>query len=240
MTMYTANPKFWLSWKQNDSERACWYGSNSSQSGDNQHPIDQWVIPSQETTFYVWTNQTSTMFARFVDTGNFVTYGAKFNTAREGCNLKFTPIGPLELEAAVLISDDPKFQIKQGGTSTPCTFTWDGSTWFYQIAGGQVQPYDCSARPTIALTTTDPKGALAITLVDTSHRSGRAAIYHADATKVPSTTPLPSGTAVGLVDTCEFMPSSGRVELSATASDTTVYTLNLFVNRLTRLAVSGA
>lgn len=237
MTTYTANTTFWLSWKQSDSERACWYGSNSSDF-DDEHPLDQWVIPARETTFYVCTNQTTTMFARLVDTGNFVTYGAKFNNNHRGCNLRFTPTGPLELEAGLLISDDPKFQIKQGGTSTPCTFTWDGSTWSYQIEGGQTQPYDCSARPTIALTTADPKGALTITLVDESHLSGRVAIYHADATKVPSTTPLPSGTAVGLVDACDFMPASGRVELSPIASDTTVYTLNLFVNRLTRLVLA--
>jgi hypothetical protein len=237
MTTYTANTTFYLRWYDHD-DRATWYGSNSS-NFDHEHPLDQWVIPAQETTFYVCTNQTTTMFARLVDTGNFVTYGAKFDTNPRGCNLRFTPKGPLELEAGLLISDDPKFQIKQGGTSTPCTFTWNGSTWSYQIAGAETLPYDCIARPTIALTSADPKGALTITIVDESHRSGRAAIYHADATKVPSTTPLPSGTAVGLVDTCEFMPSSGRVELSASASDTTVYTLNLFVNRLTRLMLAS-
>lgn len=237
MTTYTANTTFYLRWYEHD-DRATWYGSNSSDF-DHEYPLDQWVIPARETTFYVCTNQSTTMFGRLVDTGNFVTYGAKFDTNHRGCNLRFTPVGALELEAGVLISDDPKVQIKQGGTSTPCTFTWNGSTWTYQIAGGATQPYDCSTRPTIALTTADPKGALAITIVDTSHRSGRAAIYHADATKVPSTTTLPSGTAVGLVDVCEFMPSSGNVVLSASASDTTVYTLNLFVNRLTRLMLAS-
>jgi hypothetical protein len=43
-----------------------------------------------------------------------------------------------------------------------------------------------------------------------------------------------------LVDACEVMPSGGRVELSASASDTTIYTLNLFVNAKTRLAITSA
>lgn len=238
MTTYTANTTFYLRWYDHD-DRACWYGSNASDF-DSEHSLDQWVIPAQETTFYVCTNQSTTMFARIADTGDRArVYGAKFNTNKKGCNLRFTPMGALELEAGTLITDDPKFQIKQGGTTTSCTFTWDGRTWSYQIDGGTAQTYDCSTRPTISLTTADAGGRGSITLVDQTHAAGRAAIYHADASVVPSTTPLPTGTAVGLVDACEVMPSGGRVQLSASASDTTTYTLNLFVNAKTRLAVAS-
>lgn len=239
MTTYTANDPFYLRWYES-SDRACWYGSNSA-NFDHEHPLDAWVIRSAATTFYLCTNQSSTMFARLADTGERGrVYGAKFNTNHSGCNMRITPMGPLELEAGTLITDDPKFQIKQGGTTTSCTFTWDGRTWSYQIDRDPVQSYDCSTRPTIQLTTADTGGRGSITIVDQTHAAGRAAIYHVDTRLVPSPTSLPAGTAAGLVDACEVMPSGGRVELSASASDTTVYTLNLFVNAKTRLTMTSS
>ncbi len=236
MTLTTTPSPFWLRWYDHDHDsRACWYIATTS-TFTNSATLPHWQIPAQHSTIYLCTNLSETMFARIIDTGNGVAYGAKFNTSTHGCNMTIKPVGALEMEAGNLISDDPKIQIKQGGTTTPCAFTWDGRGWSYSINRGAAQEYDCVNRPTIQLTTADP--TLPITIVDSTHGAGRAAIYHPDPIAVPSATTPPSGTAVGLIDACEIMPGRGEVTLQVAASETATYTLNLFVNRETRLALA--
>jgi len=227
----TANTTFYLRWYVHNHE-AGWYGSNHSDF-DDEKPLASWGLVSRETAFYLCTNQSTRVFARIIDTGRGTVYGAKFNTQATGCNLIFTPEGPLELEAGDLISDDPKLQIKAGGTTTPCTFIWDGAQWSYQIGGGESQRYVCGE----TLHLDSGSGSVPITVRDTSGAAGRCALYHADATLVPSKTPLPTGTAVGLVDVCEVVPGSGRVSFDAEPGS---YTLNLFVDRMSRLALAPA
>lgn len=229
MTNYTANTTFYLSWQSNNGQ-TIWTGSNQSSFADK-HPLDDWQIRSTWTTFYLSSNH-APVFARILDTGNGTLYGAKFNTNTSGCNLTFTPSGPLEIEAGLLISDDPKIQVKSGGTTTPCTWTWNGSTWTYRLATGPETTY--VGDPIITLWSANNE-SVPVTIIDKSHTANRFALYR-DASSLASTS-LPSGTSVNYIDTYELVPGSGTVAIRVAPSDA-IYTLNLFVNRATRLALA--
>jgi hypothetical protein len=230
MTIYTANTTFYLRWESSNGQ-SIWTGSNASSGGA--HPLDNWQIRSTRTTFY-WSSNHAPIFARILDTGSQTTYGAKFNTDASGCNLTFTPSGPLELEPGMLISDDPKIQIKSGGTTTPCIWTWhhDGY-WTYQI-GTSGQPQRYVDTQTITLFSANNE-SVPLTIIDETLSANRCALYR-DASALASTQ-LPSGTSVNYIDAYALVPGSGTVSVQAKPS-LDVYTLNLFVNPTTRLAMA--
>jgi hypothetical protein len=229
-------------WYSKDG-RSAWYGSNHSDF-DHEHPLEDWQIPSQPTTFYLSTNLAETMFARIIDTVAGTVYGAKFDTVKKGCNLVFTPEGALELEAGVLISDDPKIQIHQGTRpkASTCSWEWHGAGgWTYAIDDGAPQPYDCTNHPSIALETAADGSMPTLSVIDHTGNASRCAVYYADSNKVAPATPLPAGTAVGLVQTCVLLAAGRSVDVPLTtipSNPTQTCTLNLFTDRMTRLALA--